>query len=186
MDRYQKVEKPKPESPINENEIRITTQGAIRNYITYATTLLQVLFFSFFFPLGSNSYSLYYRWVFDENVVTIRYEMFSNCCSLVILLWWSLIDFCNGSVSLADWCFRFFLSFADPFWVLYKCVILNGFCGLLWQHSAEVKMLLFFLNVLKGLSNSASFLEWMCDIVLGNWPFKSVSLRMHVNCLPFV
>lgn len=86
MDRYQKVEKPKPESPINENEIRITTQGAIRNYITYATTLLQVLFFSFFFPLGSNSYSLYYRWVFDENVVTIRYEMFSNCGSLVILL----------------------------------------------------------------------------------------------------
>lgn len=48
MDRYQKVEKPKPESPINENEIRITTQGAIRNYITYATTLLQVLLFSFF------------------------------------------------------------------------------------------------------------------------------------------
>lgn len=43
MDRYQKVEKPKPESPINENEIRITTQGAIRNYITYATSLLQVL-----------------------------------------------------------------------------------------------------------------------------------------------
>ena len=42
MDRYQKVEKPKPESPINENEIRITTQGAIRNYITYATSLLQV------------------------------------------------------------------------------------------------------------------------------------------------
>ncbi|XP_022930954.1 RNA-binding protein FUS-like [Cucurbita moschata] len=41
MDRYQKVEKPKPELPINENEIRITTQGAIRNYITYASTLLQ-------------------------------------------------------------------------------------------------------------------------------------------------
>ncbi|KAG2716819.1 hypothetical protein I3760_03G145300 [Carya illinoinensis] len=41
MDRYQRVQKPKPESPINENEIRITTQGAIRNYISYATTLLQ-------------------------------------------------------------------------------------------------------------------------------------------------
>ncbi|KAH7517520.1 hypothetical protein FEM48_Zijuj09G0073500 [Ziziphus jujuba var. spinosa] len=41
MDRYQRVEKPKPESPINENEIRITTQGVIRNYISYATTLLQ-------------------------------------------------------------------------------------------------------------------------------------------------
>ncbi|XP_019188449.1 PREDICTED: heterogeneous nuclear ribonucleoprotein R-like isoform X2 [Ipomoea nil] len=41
MDRYQKVEKPKPESAINENEIRITTQGLVRNYINYATTLLQ-------------------------------------------------------------------------------------------------------------------------------------------------
>jgi hypothetical protein len=42
MDRYQRVEKPRPETQINENEIRITTQGRMRNYITYATTLLQV------------------------------------------------------------------------------------------------------------------------------------------------
>lgn len=41
MDRYQRVEKPKADSPINENEIRITSQGRMRNYITYATTLLQ-------------------------------------------------------------------------------------------------------------------------------------------------
>ncbi|KAF4348386.1 hypothetical protein CsatB_006809 [Cannabis sativa] len=41
MDRYQRVEKPRPETTINENEIRITTQGRMRNYITYATTLLQ-------------------------------------------------------------------------------------------------------------------------------------------------
>ncbi|GFS46651.1 alba DNA/RNA-binding protein [Actinidia rufa] len=41
MDRYQRVEKPRPEVPINENEIRVTTQGRMRNYITYATTLLQ-------------------------------------------------------------------------------------------------------------------------------------------------
>ncbi|PPE00740.1 hypothetical protein GOBAR_DD02242 [Gossypium barbadense] len=41
MDRYQKVEKPKSESPINDNEIRITSQGAIRNYINYAIALLQ-------------------------------------------------------------------------------------------------------------------------------------------------
>ncbi|XP_077249487.1 uncharacterized protein LOC143889171 isoform X2 [Tasmannia lanceolata] len=41
MDRYQRVEKPRPETTINENEIRITTQGLIRNYISYATTLLQ-------------------------------------------------------------------------------------------------------------------------------------------------
>ncbi|KAK4731807.1 hypothetical protein R3W88_024795 [Solanum pinnatisectum] len=41
MDRYQKVVKPKPESPINEYEIRITSQGLVRNYINYANTLLQ-------------------------------------------------------------------------------------------------------------------------------------------------
>uniref|UniRef100_A0A0D6R3Q9 DNA/RNA-binding protein Alba-like domain-containing protein n=1 Tax=Araucaria cunninghamii TaxID=56994 RepID=A0A0D6R3Q9_ARACU len=41
MDRYQRVEKPKSESAIHENEIRITTQGLIRNYISYAASLLQ-------------------------------------------------------------------------------------------------------------------------------------------------
>ncbi|KAL6493008.1 hypothetical protein OROGR_032767 [Orobanche gracilis] len=41
MDRYQKVEKPKGETPIAENEIRITSQGRMRSYITYALTLLQ-------------------------------------------------------------------------------------------------------------------------------------------------
>lgn len=43
MDRYQRVEKPRAETPINENEIRITAQGRMRNYITYATSLLQVV-----------------------------------------------------------------------------------------------------------------------------------------------
>ncbi|PHU21384.1 hypothetical protein BC332_06491 [Capsicum chinense] len=41
MDRYQKVEKPRAEEAIKENEIRVTAQGLIRNYISYATTLLQ-------------------------------------------------------------------------------------------------------------------------------------------------
>ncbi|XP_042458067.1 TATA-binding protein-associated factor 2N-like [Zingiber officinale] len=42
MDRYQKVEKPRPESAaISENEIRITSQGLIRNYVNYASSLLQ-------------------------------------------------------------------------------------------------------------------------------------------------
>ncbi|XP_062198665.1 H/ACA ribonucleoprotein complex subunit GAR1-like isoform X2 [Phragmites australis] len=41
MDRYHRVEKPREEAPIKENEIRITTQGRMRNYITYATALLQ-------------------------------------------------------------------------------------------------------------------------------------------------
>ncbi|KAH8517711.1 hypothetical protein H0E87_005576 [Populus deltoides] len=41
MDRYTRVEKPKPESPINENEIRITSGGPLRNYISYGTSLIQ-------------------------------------------------------------------------------------------------------------------------------------------------
>ncbi|XP_062225649.1 uncharacterized protein LOC133924219 [Phragmites australis] len=41
MDRYQRVEKPREESLIGANEIRITAQGRPRNYITYALALLQ-------------------------------------------------------------------------------------------------------------------------------------------------
>ncbi|MFQ6642988.1 hypothetical protein Gotur_018054 [Gossypium turneri] len=41
MDQYQKVEKPKAETPINENELRIIVQERMRNYISYAMTLLQ-------------------------------------------------------------------------------------------------------------------------------------------------
>ncbi|GAB4848296.1 hypothetical protein Ancab_002963 [Ancistrocladus abbreviatus] len=41
MDGYQRVEKPKGETSIKENEIRITTQDRMPNYITYATTFLQ-------------------------------------------------------------------------------------------------------------------------------------------------
>ncbi|KAL4581434.1 hypothetical protein LXL04_017649 [Taraxacum kok-saghyz] len=41
MDRYQRVEKPRTDAPINENEISITTQGRMWNYITYAITLVQ-------------------------------------------------------------------------------------------------------------------------------------------------
>ncbi|GLJ07015.1 hypothetical protein SUGI_0055530 [Cryptomeria japonica] len=42
MDRYQRVEMPQLETPINENEIHITKEK-MRNYITYAPTLLQIL-----------------------------------------------------------------------------------------------------------------------------------------------
>ncbi|KAJ4716986.1 ribonuclease P protein subunit p25-like protein [Melia azedarach] len=41
MDRYQKVEKPKAETAISENELRITAQGRLRNYISYAISLFQ-------------------------------------------------------------------------------------------------------------------------------------------------
>lgn len=50
MDRYQRVEKPREDTPISENEIRITALGRMRNYISYALTLLQVRL-SVFFPL---------------------------------------------------------------------------------------------------------------------------------------
>lgn len=43
MDKYRRVEKPKTEKEesIGETEIRVTTQGRMRNYISYAVTLFQ-------------------------------------------------------------------------------------------------------------------------------------------------
>ena len=47
------VEKPKADTSVDENEIQITSQGRMRNYITYAMSLLHVFlsvgFFFFFF-----------------------------------------------------------------------------------------------------------------------------------------
>ncbi|KAG0458739.1 hypothetical protein HPP92_021867 [Vanilla planifolia] len=43
MDRYQRVEKAREQTPIKENEVRITTQGRMRSYITYAMSLLQAM-----------------------------------------------------------------------------------------------------------------------------------------------
>ena len=45
MDRYQRVEKPRDASSapaMEQNEVRITSIGRMRNYITYATSLFQV------------------------------------------------------------------------------------------------------------------------------------------------
>ncbi|KAG0457022.1 hypothetical protein HPP92_022179 [Vanilla planifolia] len=41
MERYQRVEKARVQTPIKESEVRITTQGRMRSYITYAMSLLQ-------------------------------------------------------------------------------------------------------------------------------------------------
>jgi len=41
MDKYLRVETSKPEETINKNEIRVTTQGKMRRYISYATSLFQ-------------------------------------------------------------------------------------------------------------------------------------------------
>nr|XP_011467556.1 PREDICTED: uncharacterized protein LOC101296124 isoform X1 [Fragaria vesca subsp. vesca]XP_011467557.1 PREDICTED: uncharacterized protein LOC101296124 isoform X1 [Fragaria vesca subsp. vesca] len=43
MESYRRVKKPKPkpELPLSENEVRITTQGSIRKYLNYVTTQLQ-------------------------------------------------------------------------------------------------------------------------------------------------
>ena len=42
MEKYRVVEKPRVEAALKENEIRITTQGKMRNSISYATTLFKV------------------------------------------------------------------------------------------------------------------------------------------------
>lgn len=41
MDRYTRVEKPRTEAAIGPDEIRITASGKMRNYVTYATALIQ-------------------------------------------------------------------------------------------------------------------------------------------------
>lgn len=53
MDRYQKVEKPKTETAISENELRITAQGRLRNYISYAISLLEVFIYLFIYSFGT-------------------------------------------------------------------------------------------------------------------------------------
>jgi hypothetical protein len=58
MDRYTRVEKAREETPIKENEIRIMTQGRMRNYITYAINLLQVT--SDFFFQTKKLWDLFY------------------------------------------------------------------------------------------------------------------------------
>ncbi|GLJ27841.1 hypothetical protein SUGI_0546380 [Cryptomeria japonica] len=40
MEKYERVEKPRPEVPIMDNEIRIGTRGMPRKYVTHAITLL--------------------------------------------------------------------------------------------------------------------------------------------------
>jgi hypothetical protein len=42
MDKYVRVEAEKPSLPSVQNEVRVMTDGKIRNYIKYATTLLLV------------------------------------------------------------------------------------------------------------------------------------------------
>uniref|UniRef100_A0A7N0UUE3 DNA/RNA-binding protein Alba-like domain-containing protein n=1 Tax=Kalanchoe fedtschenkoi TaxID=63787 RepID=A0A7N0UUE3_KALFE len=41
MERYRRVEKRKPQQSLKDNEIRITALGFVRNYISYALSLLQ-------------------------------------------------------------------------------------------------------------------------------------------------
>jgi hypothetical protein len=42
MDKYKRVETEKPSVPSVPNEVRVMTDGKMRNYIKYATTLLMV------------------------------------------------------------------------------------------------------------------------------------------------
>ncbi len=81
MDRYQRVEKPKAETAINENEIRITTQGRMRNYITYATTLLQVLRLSL---SRSNNISFIFRFIYKQSASNLELIFVSRLFSMFV------------------------------------------------------------------------------------------------------
>jgi hypothetical protein len=37
--KYQEIIKPRADEPINDNEIRVTVQGRLKNYISYAMNL---------------------------------------------------------------------------------------------------------------------------------------------------
>ncbi|KAK1353031.1 Alba domain-containing protein [Heracleum sosnowskyi] len=41
MEKYQKVQKPRPQTPFNENEMRITSSGLLGNFVNYAAALFQ-------------------------------------------------------------------------------------------------------------------------------------------------
>ena len=91
MDRYQRVEKPRPEVPINENEIRITTQGRMRNYITYATTLLQVFLSSTFYGIAyfmsttGGIFILLYGFCLCDCLLVFCLEVFQSLFFCIIL-----------------------------------------------------------------------------------------------------
>ena len=42
MDQYRRVDVPKEQEDISDNEIRVTQAGKVRKYISYATQMLQV------------------------------------------------------------------------------------------------------------------------------------------------
>ena len=42
MDKFVRVEKKKEDSPIGENEVRVTAVGRLYNYVNYAATLYNV------------------------------------------------------------------------------------------------------------------------------------------------
>ena len=67
MEKYDRVVKKKDETPIDANEIRITSMGRARNYITYAMTLLQVLIWKM-----CQSWSRVYETVFSTLTTTFR------------------------------------------------------------------------------------------------------------------
>ena len=104
MDRYQRVEKPKADTPIDENEIRITSQGRMHNYITYAMSLLHVflplylsIFFFFFFLHGSVDFCF-------------------------VWLSYNLLELCRLFCSME---FLFFLFFIFLLWIACKRVWLG-------------------------------------------------------------
>lgn len=117
MDRYQRVEKPRPETPINENEIRITTQGRMRNYITYATTLLQVQTLSLSIRLWTPIFSC-----ICENTDIVSYYICSNHAVLLdALVFVILLKKCVYGLKLWS-CWYALLGNGSSVYIIFSCV----------------------------------------------------------------
>ena len=103
MEQYVKVEKPKVETPIDENEIRITSQGRMRNYISYAMTLLQVYIFSG--TLCAQGYPFVYSVCILHFSTFVKKKMVSNWMGRRNILFIKLV--CDIILNLFIKCFFF-------------------------------------------------------------------------------
>ncbi|CAA6663239.1 unnamed protein product [Spirodela intermedia] len=121
MDRYQRAEKPREETPIMENEIRVTSQGRMRNYMSYASILLQekgsdkIVFKAMGRAINKTVMivelikrriaDLHQNTVIGSIDVLIHGSLWRKACFLAFVLphFWSLNDFCGKLICLSTW-----------------------------------------------------------------------------------
>ena len=124
MDRYQRAEKPKANTPIDENEIQITNQGSMHNYITYDMSLLHVFL--------SLSLSLILFFIFLHGSVDFCF----------VWLCYNLLELCRQFC-----CMDFFFFFFWGLWIACKRVWLGyWWCAcVLWSQKFGKLLIIIFL-----------------------------------------